>query len=112
MLERIAEPMVVHFPDTALTLTNELVIDATGARWRVTTESQYDQVARIYWLNTDLRQGRKTVRGRFFVSEDLVLGLEADEDLRVFATREIKKYLDRRNLTGGFALELPYPFVI
>lgn len=105
-------PMVVHFPDTALTFTDELIIDSTGARWRINTESQYDAVARVYWLNTALCQGEKTVTGRFFVSEDVVLGLDVDEDLRVLAVREIKKYLDRRNLNDGFALELPYPFML
>ena len=76
------------------------------------TDSQCDPVARVYWLNTELRHADRTVRGRFFVSEDVVLGLDVDEDLRVLAVREIRKYLDRRNLTDGFALELPYPFML
>jgi len=104
--------MVVHFPDTALTFQDELIIDSTGASWRMNSESQYDAVARVYWLYTQLSQGDRTVTGRFFVSEDVVMDLEGDEDLRVLATREIKKYLDRRSLTDGFALDLPYPFML
>ena len=104
--------MVVHFPDTALTFQNELIIDSTGVRWHMNTESQYDPVTRVYWLHTQLDHGDRAVTGRFFISEDVVLGLDVDEDLRVLATREIKKYLDLRTLTDGFALDLPYPFTL
>ena len=104
--------MVVHFPDTVLTLRNELIIDRTGARWRITTQSQYDSVARVYDLRAQLRHGGHTVSGQFTVPEDVVLGLEADEDLRIFAIREIKKYLDRTNLTDDFTYDLPYRFIL
>ena len=104
--------MEVHFPDTALTFHDELIIDRTGARWRITTRSQYDAVARVYQLRTELRYGDNAVSGWFTVPEDLVLALEADEDLGVFAVREIKKYLDRTNLADGFDCALPYRFML
>ena len=101
---------VVHFPDATLTFHDELVIDRTGVRWRMTTRTEYDSVRRVYRLGARLRQGGKAVRGQFVVPEDVVLGLEKDEDLRTFAIREIKKYLDRTNLSDDFSYDLPYRF--
>jgi hypothetical protein len=38
----------------------------------------------------------------------LLSGLEEDEDLRVLAIGEIKKYLDGKQVRSGFIFDLPY----
>lgn len=100
--------VAVHFPDLALTYDNELIIDSSGERWRLSTDSHHNHVSRTYTLRTRLTHGASIITGRFIVSEDLLPGLEEDEDLRVLALGEIKKYLDGKQVRSGFIFDLPY----
>lgn len=104
--------MAVHFPDLALSYANELIVDRSGGRWLLSTDSHHNHVSGTYTLRTRLQKDDHIVTGRFMVSEDLLMGLEEDEDLRLLAIREIKKYLDRMELKSGFILDLPYRFLL
>jgi hypothetical protein len=98
----------VTFPCLALSYEEELIIDSSGERWRLSTDSHHNQVSRSYTLLTTLQHGDDIITGRFIVSEDLVTGLDEDEDLRVLAIGEIKKYLDGKHICNGFIFDLPY----
>ena len=98
--------MAVHFPDLALTYDNELIIDSGGERWRLFTDSHHNHVSRTHTLRTRLHRGNQIVTGRFIVPEDLLTGLDEDEDLRILAIREIRKYLDKNEVRSGFIIDL------
>jgi hypothetical protein len=100
--------VAVHFPDLALTYDAELIIDSKGEHWRLSTDSHHNHISRTFTLRTRLQRGDDVLTGRFIVSEDLLSGLEEDEDLRVLAIGEIKKYLDRKQVRSGFIFDLPY----
>ena len=104
--------MAVHFPDLALKYEDEPIVDSGGRRWLLSTDSHYNHVSRTYTLRTRLQKGEEIVTGRFMVHADLLVGLEEDEDLRVLAIREIRKYLDRDDLVSGFVRDLPYRFLL
>jgi len=104
--------VAIHFPDLALKYEDEPIVDGRGTQWRLSTDSHFNHVSRTYTLRTRLQKGEEIITGRFMVSADLLVGLEEDEDLRVLAVREIKKYLDRDALTSGFVRDLPYRFLL
>jgi hypothetical protein len=103
--------VAVHFPDLALKYDDEPIVDSKGAQWRLSTDSHYNHVSRIHTMRSRLQKGDEIITGRFMVHADLLVGLEEDEDLRVLAVREIRKYLDRDELTSGFVRDLPYRFL-
>jgi hypothetical protein len=100
--------MVVRSPDTALRFTNELIIDQTGQRWRMTTHPRHSPGARSFHLEAELQRGNEVLRGSITLGNAVIESLEEDLDLRAFAVREIKKYLDRTSVADGFGFELPY----
>ena len=104
--------MAVHFPDLALKYEDEPIVDGKGVRWRLSTDSHFNHVSRTYTLRTRLQKDDEIITGRFMVHADLLIGLEEDEDLRVLAIREIRKYLDRDELISGFVRDLPYRFLL
>jgi hypothetical protein len=98
----------ITFPCLALSYDEELIIDSSGERWRLSTDSQHNRVSRSFTLLTKLQHGADIITGRFIVSEDLLAGLDEDEDLRVLAIGEIRKYLDGQHVCNGFIFDLPY----
>jgi len=105
--------VAVHFPDLALKYEDDLIVDTCGNRWRLSTDSHYNHASRTYTLRTRLQKSDEPViTGRFMVHEDLLIGLDEDEDLRILAMREIRKYLDRDDLNSGFVRDLPYRLLV
>lgn len=102
----------ITFPRLALSYDEELIIDTSGERWRLSTESQHNRISRSYTLFTKLQHGDEIITGRFIVSDDLLAGLDEDEDLRVLAIAEIRKYLDGDHICNGFIFDLPYKRLI
>lgn len=99
--------MTVHFPDLALRFVDERLVGHAGGRWELTTRPSYDPKRRLYMIHSELRQPGRTITGWFRIGDDVVEAIEADGDLRVFALREIRKYLDRSTLDDDFLLDLP-----